>query len=387
MKNAEIANVWKSSHSENAVEESINTRITKERALGAAFISVHQYHVRESILKAQRREKERKEKLKVNMKSAAKIPTPATKEMQLPVSVEAYPTIPTEVLAAPVFEPPVPRVEKKSLTTPSAEQLIKAVTMLDSLLQDKAALTEKVYHALKEETWKLQHVINTVSLERSKIVASANDILSLFSTYHNEGVELLLRNFVVERLFDKGEESREISVALSFAYLLCELASRDASFISVILGQLFSKCPLLIPSLDKEEDLPPVLFEKHMRRYSMLVSMFAGLFIYTPLENANPFDITLLWKWFDAFISLHMNKPFLQFSGVVEPFLAISNELLAKNDLPKLKELLSRLKKNVIPQLENIPSLTSGSIMRLNYHLEDYERGIFKQPEYCNLSD
>lgn len=235
-----------------------------------------------------------------------------------------------------------------------------------------------MYHALKEETWKLQHVINTVSLERSKIVASAKDILSLFSAYQNDGVTMLLRNFVVERLFDKGEESRETPVALSFAYLLCELASRDAAFVSVILGQLFSKCPLLIPSLDKEADLPPVLFEKHMRRYSMLVCMFAGLFIYTPLENANPFDIALMWKWLDAFISLYLDKPFLQFSGVMEPFLAIANSLLAKSDLHRLQDVLSRLKKEIVPQLENIPSLTSGSIMRLSYHLEDYEQGVFK---------
>lgn len=385
MRNAEIAGVWKSSHSELAVEERIKANRTKEEA----STSAKDTQLQASLMESRKKEQKRKEEVITDVKTKANPPAPAAakKEEPLPVIAEEPPAVPTKVTSPPAAELLPTPVEKKPITSPSPQQLITAVTTLDSLLQDKEKLTEKVYHALKEETWKLQHVINTVSLERSKIVASAKDILSLFSAYQNEGVTMLLRNFVVERLFDKGEESRETPVALSFAYLLCELASRDAAFVSVILGQLFSKCPLLIPSLDKEADLPPVLFEKHMRRYSMLVCMFTGLFIYTPLENANPFDIALMWKWLDAFISLYLDKPFLQFSGVMEPFLAIANSLLAKSDLHRLQDVLSRLKKEIVPQLENIPSLTSGSIMRLSYHLEDYEQGVFKLPAYCTLKN
>ena len=71
----------------------------------------------------------------------------------------------------------------------------------------------------------------------------------------------------------------------------------------------------------------------------------------------------------------------------MEPFLAIANSLLAKSDLHRLQDVLSRLKKEIVPQLENIPSLTSGSIMRLSYHLEDYEQGVFKLPDYCTLKN
>ena len=38
-----------------------------------------------------------------------------------------------------------------------------------------------------------------------------------------------------------------------------------------------------------------------------------------------------------------------------------------------------------MPSLESIPSMTSGSIMRLSLQLEDYQKGVFKQPEYCTL--
>ena len=68
----------------------------------------------------------------------------------------------------------------------------------------------QTYHALKEEMWKLQHVINTVSLERRKIVECASNISSLCASYHNEDVALLLKNFVVERLFSKGDSRRSV---------------------------------------------------------------------------------------------------------------------------------------------------------------------------------
>ena len=411
--NCRLTRIWEQTHREESVSEAIANEAESNKAILERVSSSERGRLRNAIHSAQKKEEQRKEDTKAGVQASVKVshvkpelkaepakaevktevkpepvkPEPSKTELKAELKTEVKPESKPESKPEPAkTEPPTPTLQTTpSLTTPSPQQLVAAVTSLNALLQDKEALTDKVYHALKEEMWKLQHVINTVSLERRKIVECASNISSLCASYHNEDVALLLKNFVVERLFSKGEESREIPVALSFAYLLCELASQDALCVSLILGQLFSKCPLLIPDVENEKDLPPVLFEKHMRKYAMLVSMFVGLFLYTPKSNANPFDVNLLWKWFDSFMSLYVAKPFVQFSAVVESFLAIGNAILAKKDRPRLQKLLQRLQTDIMPSLESIPSMTSGSIMRLSLQLEDYQKGVFKQPEYCTL--
>ena len=395
--NCRLTRIWEQTHREESVSEAIANEAESNKAILERVSSSERGRLRNAIHSAQKKEEQRKEDTKAGVQASVKVSLVKPEVKAEPVKIEVKPELKTELKPEPIkpepakpepakTEPPTPTLQTTPpLTTPSPQQLVAAVTSLNALLQDKEALTDKVYHALKEEMWKLQHVINTVSLERRKIVECASNISSLCASYHNEDVALLLKNFVVERLFSKGEESREIPVALSFAYLLCELASQDALCVSLILGQLFSKCPLLIPDVENEKDLPPVLFEKHMRKYAMLVSMFVGLFLYTPKSNANPFDVNLLWKWFDSFISLYVAKPFVQFSAVVESFLAIGNAILAKKDRPRLQKLLQRLQTDIMPSLESIPSMTSGSIMRLSLQLEDYQKGVFKQPEYCTL--
>ena len=411
--NCRLTRIWEQTHREESVSEAIANEAESNKAILERVSSSERGRLRNAIHSAQKKEEQRKEDTKAGVQASVKVslvkpevkagpakaevktevkpepvkPEPSKTELKAELKTEVKPESKPESKPEPAkTEPPTPTLQTTPpLTTPSPQQLVAAVTSLNALLQDKEALTDKVYHALKEEMWKLQHVINTVSLERRKIVECASNISSLCASYHNEDVALLLKNFVVERLFSKGEESREIPVALSFAYLLCELASQDALCVSLILGQLFSKCPLLIPDVENEKDLPPVLFEKHMRKYAMLVSMFVGLFLYTPKSNANPFDVNLLWKWFDSFMSLYVAKPFVQFSAVVESFLAIGNAILAKKDQPRLQKLLQRLQTDIMPSLESIPSMTSGSIMRLSLQLEDYQKGVFKQPEYCTL--
>ena len=411
--NCRLTRIWEQTHREESVSEAIANEAEENKAILERVASSERGRLRNAIHSAQKKEEQRKEDTKAGVQASVKVslvkpevkaepakaevktevkpepvkPEPSKTELKAELKTEVKPESKPESKPEPAkTEPPTPTLQTTPpLTTPSPQQLVAAVTSLNALLQDKEALTDKVYHALKEEMWKLQHVINTVSLERRKIVECASNISSLCASYHNEDVALLLKNFVVERLFSKGEESREIPVALSFAYLLCELASQDALCVSLILGQLFSKCPLLIPDVENEKDLPPVLFEKHMRKYAMLVSMFVGLFLYTPKSNANPFDVNLLWKWFDSFMSLYVAKPFVQFSAVVESFLAIGNAILAKKDRPRLQKLLQRLQTDIMPSLESIPSMTSGSIMRLSLQLEDYQKGVFKQPEYCTL--
>lgn len=411
--NCRLTRIWEQTHREESVSEAIANEAESNKAILERVSSSERGRLRNAIHSAQKKEEQRKEDTKAGVQASVKVshvkpelkaepakaevktevkpepvkPEPSKTELKAELKTEVKPESKPESKPEPAkTEPPTPTLQTTPpLTTPSPQQLVAAVTSLNALLQDKEALTDKVYHALKEEMWKLQHVINTVSLERRKIVECASNISSLCASYHNEDVALLLKNFVVERLFSKGEESREIPVALSFAYLLCELASQDALCVSLILGQLFSKCPLLIPDVENEKDLPPVLFEKHMRKYAMLVSMFVGLFLYTPKSNANPFDVNLLWKWFDSFMSLYVAKPFVQFSAVVESFLAIGNAILAKKDRPRLQKLLQRLQTDIMPSLESIPSMTSGSIMRLSLQLEDYQKGVFKQPEYCTL--
>lgn len=412
--NCRLTRIWEQTHREESVSEAIANEAESNKAILERVSSSERGRLRNAIHSAQKKEEQRKEDTKAGVQASVKVslvkpevkaepakaevktevkpepvkPEPSKTELKAELKTEVKPeSKPEPAKTEPAkTEPPTPTLQTTPpLTTPSPQQLVAAVTSLNALLQDKEALTDKVYHALKEEMWKLQHVINTVSLERRKIVECASNISSLCASYHNEDVALLLKNFVVERLFSKGEESREIPVALSFAYLLCELASQDALCVSLILGQLFSKCPLLIPDVENEKDLPPVLFEKHMRKYAMLVSMFVGLFLYTPKSNANPFDVNLLWKWFDSFMSLYVAKPFVQFSAVVESFLAIGNAILAKKDRPRLQKLLQRLQTDIMPSLESIPSMTSGSIMRLSLQLEDYQKGVFKQPEYCTL--
>ena len=417
--NCRLTRIWEQTHREESVSEAIANEAESNKAILERVSSSERGRLRNAIHSAQKKEEQRKEDTKAGVQASVKVSLVKPEVKAEPVKIEVKPELKTELKLEPIkpepakpepakpepaktepaktepaktepakTEPPTPTLQTTPpLTTPSPQQLVAAVTSLNALLQDKEALTDKVYHALKEEMWKLQHVINTVSLERRKIVECASNISSLCASYHNEDVALLLKNFVVERLFSKGEESREIPVALSFAYLLCELASQDALCVSLILGQLFSKCPLLIPDVENEKDLPPVLFEKHMRKYAMLVSMFVGLFLYTPKSNANPFDVNLLWKWFDSFMSLYVAKPFVQFSAVVESFLAIGNAILAKKDRPRLQKLLQRLQTDIMPSLESIPSMTSGSIMRLSLQLEDYQKGVFKQPEYCTLDD
>ena len=411
--NCRLTRIWEQTHREESVSEAIANEAESNKAILERVSSSERGRLRNAIHSAQKKEEQRKEDTKAGVQASVKVshvkpelkaepakaevktevkpepvkPEPSKTELKAELKTEVKPESKPESKPEPAkTEPPTPTLQTTPpLTTPSPQQLVAAVTSLNALLQDKEALTDKVYHALKEEMWKLQHVINTVSLERRKIVECASNISSLCASYHNEDVALLLKNFVVERLFSKGEESREIPVALSFAYLLCELASQDALCVSLILGQLFSKCPLLIPDVENEKDLPPVLFEKHMRKYAMLVSMFVGLFLYTPKSNANPFDVNLLWKWFDSFMSLYVAKPFVQFSAVVDSFLAIGNAILAKKDRPRLQKLLQRLQTDIMPSLESIPSMTSGSIMRLSLQLEDYQKGVFKQPEYCTL--
>ena len=203
--------------------------------------------MRNAIHSAQKKEEQRKEDTKAGVQASVKVSLVKPEVKAEPVKIEVKPELKTELKPEPIkpepakpepakpepaktepaktepakTEPPTPTLQTTPpLTTPSPQQLVAAVTSLNALLQDKEALTDKVYHALKEEMWKLQHVINTVSLERRKIVECASNISSLCASYHNEDVALLLKNFVVERLFSKGEESREIPVALSFAYLL-----------------------------------------------------------------------------------------------------------------------------------------------------------------------
>ena len=94
-----------------------------------------------------------KAEVKTEVKPEPVKPEPSKTELKAELKTEVKPESKPESKPEPAkTEPPTPTLQTTPpLTTPSPQQLVAAVTSLNALLQDKEALTDKVYHALKEE--------------------------------------------------------------------------------------------------------------------------------------------------------------------------------------------------------------------------------------------
>ena len=149
-------------------------------------------------------------------------------------------------------------------------------------------------------------------------------------------------------------------LCMSFSFLLAELASLDSLFVNMIMGQLYKECPLIRLEASNLDSLSAEKFEPAMMQHSMMIRLFAGLFLFNP----RLFPIEFAWKWILLFIQLADCEQFLEAPQNIEAFLETCGYLLQKEET-KFTNLLRHIRELTIPNLKDLPSFTSGSIARL----------------------
>ena len=237
--------------------------------------------------------------------------------------------------------------------------LISMATELDSLLEGSSG-TQETRRALKEESWRLQGILNRVAFNRTVIQTCAQQLVQHFQSYQNRDVELVMKNYVAKRLIIKGKESSESMVCMSFSFLLAELASLDSLFVNMIMGQLYKQCPLIRLETSQLDSLSAEEFESIVMKDSMMIRLFAGLFLFNP----RLFPIEFAWKWINLVVQLADCTHFLEASHSLEAFLETCGFVLQK-EKPRFSNLLKHINEITIPNLSDLPSFTSGSIARL----------------------
>ena len=169
-----------------------------------------------------------------------------------------------------------------------------------------------------------------------------------------------MKNYVAKRLIIKGKESSESMVCMSFSFLLAELASLDSLFVNMIMGQLYKQCPLIRLETSQLDSLSAEEFESIVMKDSMMIRLFAGLFLFNP----RLFPIEFAWKWINLVVQLADCTHFLEASHSLEAFLETCGFVLQK-EKPRFSNLLKHINEITIPNLSDLPSFTSGSIARL----------------------
>ena len=237
--------------------------------------------------------------------------------------------------------------------------LVNMATELDSILEN-GHTEHETHRILKEESWQLQGILNRVAFNRNVIQTCAQQLIHRIQSYHNQDVELVMKNYVAKRLIMKGKDASEATVCMSFSFLLAELASLDSLFVNMIMGQLYKECPLIRLEASNLDSLSAEKFEPAMMQHSMMIRLFAGLFLFNP----RLFPIEFAWKWILLFIQLADCEQFLEAPQNIEAFLETCGFLLQKEET-KFTNLLRHIRELTIPNLKDLPSFTSGSIARL----------------------
>ena len=237
--------------------------------------------------------------------------------------------------------------------------LVNMATELDSILEN-GHTEHETHRILKEESWQLQGILNRVAFNRNVIQTCAQQLIHRIQSYHNQDVELVMKNYVAKRLIMKGKEASEATVCMSFSFLLAELASRDSLFVNMIMGQLYKECPLIRLEASKLDSLSAEKFEPAMMQHSMMIRLFAGLFVFNP----RLFPIEFAWKWVLLFIRLVDCEQFLEAPQNIEAFVETCGFLLQRDEA-RFTDMLRHIRELTIPNLKDLPSFTSGSIARL----------------------
>ena len=243
--------------------------------------------------------------------------------------------------------------------------LVSMATDLDSVFTSNQPSLD-TYRILKEESWQLQSILNRVAFQRDVIQTCAQQLIHRIQSYHNPDCEIVMRNYVAKRLIEKGMESTEPTVCMSFSFLLAELASLDPLFVNMIMGQLYKQCPQIRLEVPESGALSAEKFESVMMKHSMVIRLFAGLF----LMNSRSFPVEFAWKWIRLFVQLADCTHFLEAPQNLEAFLETCGFLLQR-DGARFAKLLKHINEITIPSLSDVPSFTSGSIARLKILVSD----------------
>ena len=162
----------------------------------------------------------------------------------------------------------------------------------------------------------------------------------------------------------KMEKTSKKEDANNFGAVLVELAILDRRYVQMIFGSLYLRCPLLIPEMPSQEDVSPKEFEKRINQCNMFITLYCALVNTVPRQGKNPFTIHYILAWIDKVNELAKSTPFLEYAGIVEPFLSATGEKL-KTDCPKSYQRVIDAIVEVLPTLELVNGKTVGTILRL----------------------
>lgn len=274
---------------------------------------------------------------------------------------------------------------KKHTTPLPANQLTEMYQEL-LLLLNSYKVDETTRKAIRKETRELVGVLNLISMNQEQLKSSSQTLLERLKAVSNPQCQVYLIYFITDNLLQKGRASCDFSVCLSYAYLLCQLASEESRFINMILAGLFFESPFLVPVLPKQKKtVDSKTFDKEVTQLTRLVCIFAGLFIYTPLNQKKVYPIRLAWEWIETIIDQQKSRKSDEFADLVYIFLQMLNKQLHEDDSERLTQVLNDLE-TLLPSLERIPEKTAGSIMRLESLLKKLQKGELNVPEFCLLN-
>ena len=267
----------------------------------------------------------------------------------------------------------------------SPEELLRMYQEFYLLLND-VRVSDSTRDLLKKESREFVVILNTVSMHKQQIADCCQSVLSRLRTIDNKKVQSYMIYFITANLIQKGKDSREYSVCLSYSYLLHELASYEPRFTVMTVAGLYYECPFLIPELPKK---PSVLddkqFDEEITFIQRFVALFAGLFLYIPMNGKIAFPIAFAWTWLEKIMEQQKKRKSVEFSGVLFTFLEIMNIKLNRDNSEKMKNTVVTLANEILPLLEKIPGKTYGSVLRLEALLKKLGEEQYYIPDYCEL--